>query len=116
MTERHGEREARPATSPAITMTSKGRSMIVHTVRGPEEFTRPVSEPAPTVGTMSAGQWKIGDSRDGDTIKLTPADAAALQTFPADHPWQGSNTAKHRQIGNAIPPMLAAAVLRQVAL
>ena len=49
-----------------------------------------------------------------DPIRLTVEQAAPLQTFPADHPWQGGKGSKHRQIGNAIPPMLAAAILRQV--
>jgi DNA (cytosine-5)-methyltransferase 1 len=40
-------------------------------------------------------------------IRVTPAEAAALQTFPPDWPWQGSKAAQARQIGNAIPPLLA---------
>jgi DNA (cytosine-5)-methyltransferase 1 len=44
-------------------------------------------------------------------IKITVEDAATLQSFPADWPWQGPKTAKFLQVGNAIPPVLAAAIL-----
>ena len=39
--------------------------------------------------------------------RLSIAEVAALQTFPADYPWQGPVTAQYRQIGNAVPPRLA---------
>ncbi len=45
--------------------------------------------------------------RSQDTIRITPADALALQSFPAGYPVQGSKTKQFEQIGNAIPPLLA---------
>lgn len=106
MIERHGERPLRSASDPSMTVTSKGRSWILH-------------RPATTVTTDSriatpGHHDEETRSFDGDAVKLTPREAAVLQTFPADHPWQGSNSSQFRQIGNAIPPMLAAAVLGQV--
>lgn len=48
---------------------------------------------------------------DGTVRNLTHAEAAALQTFPADHPWCGTKAEVGQQIGNAVPPRLAEALL-----
>lgn len=42
--------------------------------------------------------------------RLTVEEAAALQTFPLGMVWCGPQSAKYRQIGNAVPPRLALAV------
>jgi len=42
--------------------------------------------------------------------RLTVEEAAVIQSFPRDTPWQGKQSAKFRQIGNAVPPLLAYAV------
>ena len=51
-------------------------------------------------------------SPDGERRRLTPAECAVLQDFPADHPFQGGSGAQYRQIGNAVPPRLAEVVGR----
>jgi DNA (cytosine-5)-methyltransferase 1 len=48
-----------------------------------------------------------------DMIRVSVSDAAALQTFPLDHPFQGTRTKQYEQIGNAMPPLLAEAVIRR---
>ncbi|MCZ1012356.1 DNA cytosine methyltransferase [Streptomyces lydicus] len=48
-----------------------------------------------------------------DMIRVSVADAAALQTFPSGHPFRGSRTKQYEQIGNAMPPLLAEAVIRR---
>lgn len=74
-------------------------------------------------GERDAGRW-IADTRlvsadslpayrggRKDMIRVSVSDAAALQTFPMDHPFQGTRTKQYEQIGNAMPPLLAEAVI-----
>jgi DNA (cytosine-5)-methyltransferase 1 len=46
--------------------------------------------------------------------RLTVEEAAAIQTFPAGLQWSGPQSARFRQIGNAVPPVLAWHVARAV--
>ncbi len=46
--------------------------------------------------------------------RLTVEEAAALQTFPNGMQWFGSRSSQFRQIGNAVPPVLAAHVASAV--
>ena len=71
---------------------------------------RPDNEPAHTVTEkLRSGAWVHNCS--SDTVRVAPVEAALLQSFPADYPWRGARTAVFQQIGNAIPPLLARAVL-----
>jgi len=46
--------------------------------------------------------------------RLTVQECAALQDFPPDHPWQGNQEQRYRQVGNAVPPTLARVVAEAV--
>jgi DNA (cytosine-5)-methyltransferase 1 len=44
-------------------------------------------------------------------VRITVEEAAALQSFPPGYPWHGRVGDKHRQVGDAVPPLLAAHVI-----
>ncbi|MFD6994134.1 DNA cytosine methyltransferase [Streptomyces sp. NPDC059943] len=46
-----------------------------------------------------------------DSIRITAQEAGLLQTFPASYPWAGNKGQQFSQIGNAVPPRLAAHLL-----
>ena len=48
-----------------------------------------------------------------DGVRVTVAEAGILQGFPRAYPWAGGRTSKFQQIGDAIPPPFAAAILRE---
>lgn len=82
-------------------------------------------EPAPTIlfghaandvrwypeGTTEAGRPQPAGTRHPDSRRLTVVEAGILQSFPADYPWQGTQSKGGEQVGNAIPPLLAAHIL-----
>lgn len=71
------------------------------------------NRPSPTVtGTgIGTGQWLYRPD-GGEARAVTIEEGAVLQTFSALYPWQGSSKkSQGTQVGNAVPPLLAAAVL-----
>jgi DNA (cytosine-5)-methyltransferase 1 len=60
--------------------------------------------------SVPSEQVQDGDY-NGEAIKLTVREALILQSFRPDYPVQGTRSKKFEQIGNAIPPGLARAVL-----
>ncbi len=80
-------------------------------------FVADLDLPARTV-TASAQQDWIRDPKLG-IRRLCPRECAAIQSFPPEWVFFGNRTEQYRQIGNAVPPVLARAVagtlLRHVA-
>jgi DNA (cytosine-5)-methyltransferase 1 len=132
ITERHGDRPAQPATEPWINgmdrrqgdapvraidepahmMSSqglaKGRDAWVHehpstTVNGDPR----ISQPGHHDPEKSGSQQKTA-------VRVTVQEAAILQSFRPDYPWHGSKSKQFQQVGNAIPPLLARAILTEL--
>ena len=69
-------------------------------------------EPSVTMAAVQVGNRGPWIDEDQERRRLTPEECAALQDFPADWPFQGPQTSKYRQVGNAVPPGLAEAIGR----
>ncbi len=73
------------------------------------------SQPSPTITAR-------GDEKGGVVIihhpsnkrRLTVREAAAVQSFPLNYFFVGNNTSGYRQIGNAVPPVLATEIAKSV--
>ncbi|WP_420918689.1 DNA cytosine methyltransferase [Streptomyces coelicoflavus] len=125
-TKGHGAREDRPAHAPAPTFTGEAHrwSWSLRSNNQSNATVRSVQEPA---GTLFFGHranecvWvaepsgEITDTREEqpapESIRITAEEAGVLQTFPADYPWAGNKGQVFGQIGNAVPPRLAAHLL-----
>ncbi|MFF4822679.1 DNA cytosine methyltransferase [Streptomyces sp. NPDC001212] len=123
---RHGIRENRAVTVPAPTFTAEAHrwSWSLLSNNQANATVRPVEEPA---GTLFFGHranectWiaepAAAPPQDAESpaapepIRITAREAGLLQTFPADYPWQGNKGQQFSQIGNAVPPLLAAHLL-----
>jgi len=115
----HGyrERDLRPGSEPALTLTSKGRSWTVNTGLDWKKGEDRSKAQKRSVTTLSGTQWILeGRQSKLDGEKLTVADGLALQSFPPDclDGMKVTRTAAFKAIGNAVPPLLALRLAEQL--
>lgn len=114
-------RDLRAGSHPALSVTEKSRSWQVFDVRlrnntSVKAGVRGLHEPSPTMyfgARLNSAHWEVRDDRTALVARrrLDVDEASALQSFPAGYPWRGTRTAQFLQVGNAIPPLLAHAIL-----
>ncbi len=75
---------------------------------------RDQDQPAPTVHFAARSNkvdWVAGDN---ESVRVSVRQAAVLQGFAPDHPWQGTKTSQFSQVGNCVCPPVSAAVLGEL--
>ena len=64
----------------------------------------------PEKGRYLHPQWSRAIKRDRVNRPITHQEAALIQSFPESFVWCGTKIAIAKQIGNAVPPLLARAI------
>jgi DNA (cytosine-5)-methyltransferase 1 len=107
---RNGTHEMDPAEQPAHTVTGKAKDWAAWVTERPATTV----QGDPRVGRPGHKDRDQGESMfEQDSVRITVQEAAILQSFPPDYPWQGTRTAQFRQVGDAVPPRLAMHVLAE---
>jgi len=113
-------RDFRQGDQPAFGLTEKARSwthLPATTVQGDSRiWPRGHKINQADIDRLGEEEAKAryGDRAGAKARRVTVEEAGTLQGFPADFPWQGSKTSQFRQVGNAVNPGVAEAVLRSV--
>lgn len=116
---RHAPERLDDGVKPWITMEAALARPAIPAVAGDTSWT--TRRPSPTiVGSFrpdivaAPGYRRPGDGprqKQPGSVKIEPWEGGVLQSFPSTYPWQGSEAKKWEQVGNAIPPRLAAAIV-----
>lgn len=123
---RHGIREDPASTTPAARSTAEAHrwSWSLRNNSQANSTVRSIDEPAGTLffghranectwvaQPLNSPMRDAESSASPEPIRITAREAGLLQTFPADYPWAGNKGQQFSQIGNAVPPRLAAHLL-----
>lgn len=76
----------------------------------PWPYTRPATTIAGDTRVFQPGGHHQPGEQSENAIRLTIAELATLQGFPPDWQWCGTKTDQARQVGNAVPPVMAQAL------
>lgn len=111
-----GGAEPYPSQARQILLDAQRRgAWVLRNGNQPRATTRTLSEPAPTIafGNNSARIEWVRDQgvAEEESVRIAVHEAAILQSFPADYPWQGTKTKQFEQVGNAWCPRAAAALV-----
>lgn len=105
-------RTIREIDEPATTITGKPGHWAMRNGNQANSCERDMDEPAGTLFFGHRANAVEFIEHDGQgRRRVSVAEAGLLQGFPIDYPWHGTTSAKYRQIGDAVPPPLAAAIL-----
>jgi len=88
-------------------------------IRNGKGFGWQILDPDKPSFTISARYWKDGADAivmlaPNKTRMLTELECARIQSFPDDYIFVGSKKDRYRQIGNAVPPLLAKAIASEI--
>ena len=100
-------RRSRVEPAPTVMFGNQGNDARWVTVRPATTIQADPRVAPPGHRDRAGGEPQFGHG----TINVTVQQAATLQSFPPDYPWHGTKSSQQRQVGNAVPPLMAAHVL-----
>ena len=116
MVERRGDRPGRTLDQPAFTIRGNAGGMEPGGFVFRQELAawEWLDAPATTIAgdpRITAREHHEHGEQSGTSLRLTYLEAAALQSFPPSMRWPGNQGSRFLAIGNAVPPLLAEAIL-----